>query len=393
MVKNLFSKLGFESFSDCFKKMDKVLLFFTIFLLIFGLVMVFSASNVTSFMYYEKSILNFVTKQGLFILIGLFVGSFIIRLDFNKIRTVSHFVMIFLVVLLIVVLVLGTAFNKAKSWIPIGPFTLQPSEFVKVCSIIWVSYFFDKKYTNPIVSYSVMGITLGLSFLLIVLQPDLGTACIYLMIMGIMILNFDISKTVMKRMIFFVLCFLFLVVVIYLASPWVRDFFSMQAGRLNLKYLDPCNAEVYYKSGTQVCNSLIAINTGGVFGKGLGNSIQKYLYLPEAYSDFIFAIIVEELGLVGGLVVLISLFIVLYRIYRIGIASKNKQNKLFCVGVFWYILIHIFVNLGGITATIPLTGVPLPFFSYGGSFMICLIVSISLVQRISVENNKDKNKN
>ena len=139
-------------------------------------------------------------------------------------------------------------------------------------------------------------------------------------------------------------------------------------------------------TGSQVCNGYIAINNGGLTGKGLGNSTQKYLYLPEPYTDFIYAIIVEELGVITGVLLILSYMFIMFRILIIGRKSPNNRGAVLCYGVAIYIFLHIAVNLLGIMGVIPMTGVPLPFMSYGGSFTLCLIAGLTLVQRVSIEN-------
>ena len=135
-----------------------------------------------------------------------------------------------------------------------------------------------------------------------------------------------------------------------------------------------------------MCNCYIAINNGGLTGMGLGNSTQKYLYLPEPYTDFIYAIIVEELGVITGVALILCYIFILFRILLIGRKSPNNRGAVICYGVAIYIFLHIAINLLGIMGVIPMTGVPLPFMSYGGSFSLCLIAGLTLVQRVSVEN-------
>ena len=146
---------------------------------------------------------------------------------------------------------------------------------------------------------------------------------------------------------------------------------------------NPCDKIL--SNGNQVCNCYIAINNGGLMGVGLGNSTQKYLYLPEPYTDFIFAIIVEELGVITGIAIIILYFIVLLRILIIGRASPTNRGAVLCYGIAAYIFLHISVNLLGIMGLIPMTGVPLPFMSYGGSFTICLIAALTIVQRVNID--------
>ena len=155
-------------------------------------------------------------------------------------------------------------------------------------------------------------------------------------------------------------------------------------------YKRPCDKIL--ENGNQVCNCYIAINNGGLMGVGLGNSTQKYLYLPEPYTDFIFAIIVEELGIVTGIALILMYMFVLYRILLIGRKSYNNMGAIMCYGVAIYIFLHIAINLLGIMGMMPMTGVPLPFMSYGGSFTICLIVALTIVQRVSVETGRTRDR-
>ena len=142
-----------------------------------------------------------------------------------------------------------------------------------------------------------------------------------------------------------------------------------------------------------MCNGYIAINNGGLTGIGLGNSTQKYLYLPYPYTDFIFAVIVEELGLVVGILIILSYLYLLYRILKIGRDSYTNRGALLCYGVAVYMFLHVIVNLMGLFGLMPMTGVPLPFMSYGGSFTLCLMVSLAIVQRVNIENKIRSKKN
>ena len=173
-------------------------------------------------------------------------------------------------------------------------------------------------------------------------------------------------------------------VLITTKGSFLKDY---QLERFN--FLDPCE-RYQEKSGYQLCNSFIAFKNGGLKGEGLGESTQKYLYLPESYTDFIFPIIVEEWGLIVGIVIIIAYMFILYRIIKIAKRATNIRNSLICYGVFVYLLSHIMINLLGVTGVIPLTGVPLPFLSYGGSYAICLMIVLGLVQRVSIETNKPK---
>ena len=153
-------------------------------------------------------------------------------------------------------------------------------------------------------------------------------------------------------------------------------------------FLDPCGN--YENGGYQVCNSYIAINDGGLWGLGIGKSKQKYSYIPEPHTDSAFAIIAEEYGIYRSVFIFILYGILLYRIAIIGSKAASLRGRYICVGIISYIFIHIFVNLGGMFGLIPLTGVPLPFLSYGGSFVLSLIASLAIVQRICIESKNKK---
>ena len=223
--------------------------------------------------------------------------------------------------------------------------------------------------------------------LLIFIQPDLGTAIIYTIIVGVMFLAAPILKEIKVKTVFGILGFIVFAGIVFLSAgkSLLQD---RQLERFD--FSNPCDKLL--TTGNQVCNCYIAINNGGLTGVGLGNSTQKYLYLPEPYTDFIFAIIVEELGLIFGIGILLLYMILLYRILKIGRESPTNRGALLCYGVAVYIFLHIAINLMGIFGMMPMTGVPLPFMSYGGSFTICLIAALTIVQRVSVENKLIKEK-
>lgn len=367
------------------KKMDKILLISSLILFLIGLIMVFSASNVTSFMQYKASPYHFFSRQLIFLIVSLVLSFFILKFSIKSYGYISWIIIIILIGLLIVLLIYGKFTNQARSWISLfAGIKIQPSEFIKVASIVWMAAYctFSKK-GNGFKSYILFFAIIGLITVLIMLQPDLGTATIYLSIIFLMFTSLDISKKVKRNIILSVFGVGILILVL-LMNNGVQLFFERQLARFD--YFNPCSEEKFYTTGTQVCNGFIAFNNGGLLGKGLGNSTQKYLYLPEAYTDFIFAIVIEELGFIGGGLILLLMFIVLWRIFIIGKTSKSDYGRLMCYGVFWYILIHIIVNLGGVTGIIPLTGVPLPFLSYGGSFLMCLVVALTIVQKVAIDS-------
>ena len=371
------------------KKLDKCLVFCSAILLVIGLVMIFSASNVTSYMTYAKSPYNFFIRQFIFLIISLIISFFILKINTKVYHYFSFILMLVIMGLLIVVLIYGKMTNQARSWFNLfGIATVQPSEFAKVITIFWFSCFYSIKENCVKLQRVIIPLIFALgNALLIAIQPDLGTAVIYVGIVFLMFLVLPISKKI-KRNSFLGILGIIAVALLLLLNNGVKILFERQLERFN--FLNPC--ERIYSTGNQVCNGYIAINNGGLFGKGLGNSTQKYLYLPEAYTDFIFAIIVEELGLLVSVLILLLLFLVLWRIFIIAKRSKTTRGSLLCYGIFWYILLHIVINLGGLLGLMPLTGVPLPFLSYGGSYLMCLIASIAIVLRVDIESKNIEKK-
>ncbi len=365
------------------KKLDKCLVICVVLLLVIGLIMIFSASNVTSYMKYSKSPYNFFIRQFIFLIGSLIISFFILRFKTRYYSKCAPILMFVCIGLLVCVLIYGKVSNDAKSWFSIfGIFTVQPSEFAKVITIIFFACHYSVKnncnnlasVTYPLLlSVAVAGT--------IALQPDFGTMLLYVGIVGMMFLAFPV-KFKLKRNSALIVIGVCMAALLAMSAIGIHIFSDRQKGRLD--FFNPC--EKIYAEGNQVCNGYIAINNGGLFGKGLGNSTQKYLYLPEAYTDFIFAIVVEELGLICSIGILILMFLVLWRIFLIAKRSTTSRGSLICYGVFWYILLHIVINLGGLLGLMPLTGVPLPFLSYGGSYLLCLVSSIALVLRVDYEN-------
>ena len=365
-----------------FKYLDKPLLIISIILFVVGLIMVFSSSNVTAYMTHAASPYNYFIKQGAFLLVGLIFSLIMIKFNTKLYGILSWTLFLGVGVSLFVLLFIGKTKNQTISWYDLGRFSFQPSEFIKVISIIWMAEYYEKNKDN-LSSYWVSLFPLfacGIIAILIFVQPDLGTTIIYLVIVFAIFLAEPVPKSIKTKLIFGGVGAIVLATFALLSSG-KQLILERQLERLN--FTRPCDRLL--DTGNQVCNGYIAINNGGLTGKGLGNSTQKYLYLPEPYTDFIFTITVEELGSAIGVLIIILYMVVLYRILAIGRKSYTNRGSTICYGVAVYIFCHIAVNLMGIFGLIPMTGVPLPFMSYGGSFTICLIAALTAVQRVSVE--------
>ena len=373
-----------------FSNLDRPLLIITIIFFIFGLIMILSASSMESFMRYNYSPYHYFFRQLIFLIIGLFAFLFIIIFPIKNYKKLDKFLLFITIGSLVGLLVYGYTANNAVSWYKIGPLTIQPSEFAKLVVIIYLAVYYEKNKKNLDNQWTIIKPILFIIIIvvLVAIQPDMGTAAIIMLIALIVFYGVPIDKKYRNifNKIFLGGIFIVALVLITTGGKFLQ---SYQLERFN--FIDPC--ERYQEdSGYQLCNSFIAFKNGGLKGQGLGSSTQKYLYLPESYTDFIFPIIVEEWGLIVGIIILIAYIFVLFRIIKIARKSTNLRNALISYGVFAYLLTHIMINLMGVMGIIPLTGVPLPFLSYGGSYAICLMIALGLVQRVAIETKHQKNR-
>jgi cell division protein FtsW len=370
-------------------RMDKILYFTVIVLSIFGLLMIFSASSILSVVRYGASPYLYFFKQGAFLLIGFLAFTITVKIPLKKYDNIIWLLIIGIVLSLFFLLTYGSLTNNAVSWFDLGPVSIQPSEFAKLVTILYLAIYFEKnksKLDNIFVVITplvICAVIIGL----IIIQPDLGTTIIYGFIVFLIFLSLPVEKQI-KSNIYKMAIGGVVIALLVLTAFGKSIFYSHQLERFN--FLKPCQR--FETTGYHVCNGYIAINHGGIFGVGLGNSTQKYSYLPEAHTDFIYAIVVEELGLIGGLAILIGYTVILTRIIKIAKKSPTIKGAVICYGAFIYLIMHILVNLMGVLGLMPLTGVPLPFFSYGGSFIISILITLALVQRVQIENFNYYNK-
>ena len=367
-------------------KMDKPLLFFTILYSVFGLIMILSASSVSAVLRYHVSTYYFFIRQLLFIIVSFAIGIVILKLPTSKYKYFTPFLVLGILAALAGLFIYGRISNGAQSWYKIGFFNLQPTEFAKSIIIIYMAVFYDrilKKKNTNVYNYLIPIAVAIVMFLLICMQPDFGGAVILAGITFLIFIILPIEKNNFTRLLKFLGIALIIGGIVFINSG--NDFFN-ETQMARFKFKEPCKR---YKedTGYQVCNGFIAMHNGGLFGVGLGNSTQKYLYLPEAHTDFIFAIIVEELGLIFGILVILGYLYILYRILRVAKKSYTLRGSILAYGTFALIFMHLLINFLGSLAVIPLSGVPLPLLSYGGSFTINIIMMLFVVQRVSIENN------
>ena len=375
-----------------FSKMDIPLFILTIFFVVVGLVMIYSASSISSVVRYGYAPYHFFIRQAIFVSVSLIVGIFIIiKLPTRTYGFLAWPALIAVILALVFLFINGRMTNNAISWYDLGFFSLQPSEFAKSILIIFSAIYYNKLHYRKVKNIYAYLVPLAFGIMiacLVAMQPDLGSAAI---IGGIVFLTFISIPMVQNNMIRVIKVLVIgvviaAIIVLYSGSDLLN---SMQMDRLTFR--NPCSRYTEV-TGYQVCNGFIAINNGGLFGVGLGNSTQKYLYLPESHTDFIFPIIVEELGLIFGIFLILGYAWALFRILKIAKASENLRCSVLAYGTFWFLTLHILINLLGILALIPLTGVPLPLLSYGGSFTVNVIVMLFIVQRVNIENKINKTK-
>jgi len=360
------------------KSFDKTLFITVISLIIFGILMIYSASSIWANYKFNDS-LHFVKQQTLFATMGLVLMIIISKIDYKFYYKKANLILTICIILLVLVLIpgIGSVRNGSRSWFGIGSLGVQPSEAAKLGLIIFTSKYlnnsnkFLKSYKQGV--FPILFIVF-IFFGLIMLQPDMGTGVI--LFVSIVALLF-VSGVNMKF--FFILGGLGIlgVIVLVIIAPYRMDRITSFVN----PWKDPLG------TGFQIIQSLYAIGPGGLLGRGYGNSIQKHFYLPEPQTDFIFSIITEEFGIIGAIIV-IGLFIeLLYRGIKISLNTKDKFSKYLSFGMTFQIIFQACLNLMVVSGMIPVTGVTLPFLSYGGSSLLVSMASIGIILNIS-RNNK-----
>ena len=353
-------------------KYNKLLFISVILLSIFGLIMIYSSSTVWASFKYNNPY-KYVINQGIFLVIGIILMICISKIDYHIYEKYSNKILLFCLFLLILVLIpgIGTVRNGSRSWFGIASFGIQPSEFTKLGLIIFTSKYLVnnnmksfKKGLLPIL------IIVFIVFALIMLQPDFGTGTIIVMsIMGLLFIGGMNIGFISKSAIIGIVG----IIILILIAPY-------RLQRI-LSFLDPWSDPL--GSGFQIIQSLYAIGPGGLLGMGFGNSIQKHFYLPEPQTDFIFSIISEEFGFMGVFVIS-SLFLALI---VSGFMISKKQIDLFgkylSYGITFQIAFQAILNLMVVVGLIPVTGVTLPFLSYGGSSLLITLCSVGIILNIS----------
>lgn len=370
------------------RRIDKPLFFVTSIMFLFGLLMIFSASYVKAITSLDNAY-YYLIRQGIILVICFIMFLIVINFPTSLYKKYYKFIIILSILLLLSLFPFGIVVNGAKSWLPLPVFNFQPTEFAKIAIIIFMAYYYDK-YKNNKDDYKVaLKPFVYVIFIcaLVAIQPDLGSAVIIFLLSFAIFISVPLLPVVRKKTnkIIGISILVGIIIVLLLLLTGKSGLYEYQLQRFN--FLNPCQRYTEVGTGYQVCNSYIAINNGGLFGAGIGNSTQKYLYLPESYTDFIFPVIVEELGVLVGILILLIYAYIIFRILKIAKRCYFLSHSIICYGVSAYIFVHLFINLVGVLGLLPLTGVPLPFLSYGGSYALCLTISLTIVQRINYETS------
>mgnify|MGYP000858588305 CR=1 FL=1 len=366
-------------------KMDKPLLILSIVMFIFGLFMILDASSMKSFLNTGENTKYFFRQLSFLILAAIFSIT-IIRLPLKRYNRLIYTISFALICMLLYLLIAGTETSAGvKSWIYIGKFGLQPSEFAKVALILFTGIYYQinqKRLNNFVVA--VIPLALGAIFtLLTLLQPDGGTGLILFLISIILFYSSKVDKKIKINITFAGLIIAVIGLLIILVSG-KNPLSDMQQGRFN--YKKPCT-RYQEDTGYQVCNGYIAINNGKLFSIEPGNSKQKYLYIPEPHNDFIFSIIGEEVGLIGCLFIIALFLIFIWRGVRVAMNAKDTYGKLLAMGITSIIAVQAIINIAVVTGSMPVTGVPMPFISYGGSSLLSYMILIGIILNIREEHS------
>ena len=354
--------------ADKEKYFDFQLLFLVLFLAALGLIMIYSTSSYNAELHTGKAY-YYILRQGVFGLLGIGAMLITANIDYHFWKKLSKVMMIAMFALLLVVIVLGKATNGSKRWIEIGSIRFQPSEIAKIAIILFTAHMATIK-ANRIKDFKIV--------VKVAVWPMLLTALIALE---------NLSTAV--------ICTAIIFMIIFVTSPNFKQFFllGLSAAAILSVFLlasyrqDRIKAwlhpEQFPDDSYQTLQSLYAIGSGGIFGKGLGQSVQKLGFIPESHNDMIFSVICEELGLFGAVCVIGLFALLIWRCVIIGMSAPDLYGALIVVGVITHLAVQVLVNIAVVTNTFPNTGVPLPFISYGGTALFCLMIEMGLVLSVA----------
>jgi cell division protein FtsW len=343
-------------------------------LVLFGLVMVYSATSGSAALG-DANPLGYVERQVVYALIGLILLLVVSRLELERIRALAPTLVVTALVLCLGVLAVGSRINGARRWIDVGPFVFQPSELAKLALVVWTaSYLANRRPPGTLKElWRPIGLLVLVFAVLVLVEPDLGTALTLLLVVGAILL---VSGTRLPLLASAYGLVFGLAAIAAWSSPYRRD-------RL-LTFLDPWKDPT--GAGLQNVQALISMGSGGIFGRGLGQCIECLHYLPEAHTDMMFAVVGEELGLVGVALLVAAFGAFAYAGIRLAIACRDPFAKRLAAGITALVCGQAAINMAATIGVAPLTGIPLPFVSYGGSSLVVMLVGVGVLLNIARGN-------
>jgi cell division protein FtsW len=354
-------------------KSDRILFTATLLLVCASIVMVYSASAVVALEKFQQPY-HFLIRQGLWTVLGVALLGVAMRVDY---RTYRHEPFIWGVIGVVAVMLVAVLFsspvNGTRRWFGVGGLGLQPSELAKIACVLFTALILERRmHRIDELSYSILpiGIVVGVMVGLIVLQPDFGTAMSLLLIAAAMVFAAGLHY---RYFIGTVLAVLPVIYIVLVSAPYRR--------RRLMAFWDPWADPL--GDGFQIIQSLIAVGTGGVFGKGVMAGVQKLFYLPEPHTDFIYAVVAEELGLIGATVVLICFGVIAWRGLRIATRAEDTFGAFLAIGLTTMIVVQAFINMSVVLGLLPTKGIPLPLVSAGGSSLLINLLGAGMLLNIS----------
>ena len=350
---------------------SQLLVLVTLGLVAFGLVMVYSATSAPAALA-RTDPMSYLKKQGVYALIGVGLMLTTARFDYRRLRALAPGLVLTSLFLCLAVLAIGSRVNGARRWISFGPATFQPSELAKLALAVWAAAYLARRPAPQTLKqlWRPIGMLLGLFCVLVLLEPDLGTVIAIVIVLAAILL---ISGTPVRTL----GVAAGITVTLGLAAIWFEPY---RRARL-FSFLDPWKDP--QGAGFQTVQALISMGSGGVFGAGLGQGVAKVNYLPEAHTDMILAVIGEELGLVGVTAVVAAFAAFAYAGLRVALACKDPFGKRLAAGLVALVCGQAVINLAAVLGLAPLTGIPLPFISYGGSSLVVALASVGILLNIA----------
>ena len=364
-------------------RLDPCLLLILVILLAAGLVVLFSATRYTDTKEHPGQPFYTITRQAVFLLAAFFSMILISRTDYHKLVKLSLPGFLLSIALGVLVLFFGKEVNGQKRWFAVGPISFQPAEFAKLMLIFMLTSFFHKNYQKS-TSWKLIAkaVCITMPLFLPVVEANLSSG---LILVGI---AFVMTYVASEHRLFFLLSVAAAVaacVAAFQSGLLAAILDEYQMNRI-YAWIDP--EEFPLSNGFQILQGLYAIGAGGIFGTGLGNSLQKLGFLPEAQNDMIFSIICEELGLFGAVLLIVLFLLLLWRMMEIAQNAPDDEGMFLVSGIMGHIGIQVLLNIAVVTNTIPNTGISLPFISYGGSSILFLLTEMGIVFRVSSEANE-----